>query len=471
MTNADKTLTRMPKTTSNKRKQGDGWSNADHEVRKMEASRKSTKRGEDETMSKRERRSHLLSHDTKNRLEEQKLSLHLTKVTRELKDLRGRLEQWDQESEDRKRNELLKKQQDELAKLTEPPKRRMRLGPETWKLTGAARPAWMVYDFDVRYVDPHAKAHQDFADAVKRQRNLLVLYKKQFGSCDAPSITREFLSLLMQQAMLSLQAKKLKTARAALLECIALESSTAPVTTARCHLIRLYLEHNRPDSARHLIEQYEHDSNCWIRYSAALIEYVSWKLLGEKGSTRASTEATLKQAMQVNPYCALYLAFFSTFQKTMEYTEDVDESADSGLEEAIEYANHEQGAGAWMETEGAIDWLKRVVQRALQTKTLEWSSSLQVLEDLYREQQDSDKEEPQSVANNDAGEEDDGDDHDDEVDVLMYAGMFRTAMEILEENGELTKQVLSEEDSVQNESEEEDGDKEDAESDGNSDSN
>ena len=433
----------------------------------MEASRKSSKRGEEVTMSKRERRSHLLSHDTKNRREEQKMSLHLTKVTRELKDLRGRLEQWDQESEDQKRTELIKKQQEELAKLAEPLKRRMRSGPETWKLTGAARPAWMVYDFDVRYVDPHAKAHQDFADAVKRQRNLLVLYKNQFGSCDAPSITREFLSLLMQQATLSLQAKRFKTARAALLECIALESSSAPVTTARCHLIRLYLEHNRPDSARRLIEQYEHDSNCWIRFSAALIEYVSWKLLGEEGSTRASAEAMLKQAMQVNPYCALYLAFSPTFHKTMEYTDDVDEAADNNLEEAIEYANHEQGAGAWMETEGAIVWLKRVVQNALQTKTMEWSSSLQALEDSYQELQDSDEEEQQGDVRTDDGEDDDGDDDDgDEVDLLMYAGMFRTTMEMLEESGELTKQVLSDDDS-----EEGDGNKEEAEGDENFDSN
>jgi len=303
----------MPKTTSKKRKQGDVWSSGDHEVRKMEASRKSTRKGNDETMTKRERRAHLLSHDTKSRREEQKVTLHLTKVTRELNDMRGRLEMWDQESEDRKHKELQKKQQEELAKLEEPKKRRMRSGPETWKLTGAARPAWMVYDFDVRYVDPYAKAHLDFADSVKRQRNLLILYKNRFGTSDAPPITRTFLSLLMQQAMLSLQAKKIKTARAALLECMALESATAPITTARCHLIRLYLEHNRPDSARRLIEQYGHDNSCWIRYSAALIEYVSWKLLGEKGSTKDTAETTLTQAMNANPYCALYLAFFLNF--------------------------------------------------------------------------------------------------------------------------------------------------------------
>jgi hypothetical protein len=421
----------MPKAT--KRKQDSTWTSGDHEVRKLEASRKFARKGDAETMTKRERRAHLLSHDTKNRRDEQKLALHLTKINRELSDLRNRLERWDQESEDRKHKERVRKRTEDLAKLAEPKPRRTRKGPETWKLTGAARPAWEVYDFDVRYVDPHAKAHLDFSAAVKRQRNLLVLHKNQFGTKEAPPITREFLSLLMQQAMLALQGKKLKTARAALLECLALESTEAPITTARCHLIRMYLENNRPDSARRLIERYELDPNCWIRYSAALIEFVSWKLLGEQGSTRATAGAALTHAINANPYCALYLAFFSTFEKNMEYTDEVDDTAETDLEEAIEYANHEQGARAWMETDGSLEWLKKIVQKALQSKTLEWSSSLKALEDAYRAKQGDDNEKEENA--------------DEEVDVLMFAGMFRTAMEMLEESGELANQEPSDDES------------------------
>jgi len=414
----------MPKNAGSKRRRDQAWTGLDHAIRSAKM-QKSKEDGEE--LSYQERRKAALTRDSQQQQDTHKLRLHIVKTEREIDRLRQRLRAWDDiEEEERARKEGLASTEQQ-----EEPKKKGKKGPETWKLRGAARPAQEVYDFDTRYEDKHVKAHEEACQKAKRSRNILVLFKGRMGeeSDNGPPqpASRNFLALLMQLGHLCLQAKKYKAARAAFIECMDLDGTEQPITSARCHLMRLYLEANRPESARRLWEKLPNDTSVWIRYSAALVEFVSWNLLKEEGSTRESAEALLAKAIQANVFCAYYLAFFETFDTVMEYTEDIEDAEEQTLEEAIEYCCSEQ-RGAWMETEGSIEWLRQVILRALHegsvvglTKShLEWEERL---DQLVEEQEDN------------QDDEDDISEDGEEHDLKMFAGMFVTGMEMLQDAG------------------------------------
>ena len=440
---------------------GTGWSSNDHALRKA----KQRSRLSEEKLMKRERRTALLTRDSREKHEEGKLRLHIKRVQRQLDKLKERLEAWDDVEEARR---LKQQQEEEERKRKEeegllPKKKKGRLGPETWKLKGAARPAWQVYDFDTRYVDPHQKAHEDAAKKVARQRNIMELCKGKFGwdhenTYNVPQPQcREYLSLLMQLGLLSMQANQLKTARQAFLECMELESE-GQITPARNHLMRLYMEANRPESARRLFERLPStDTSVWIRYSAALIEYVSWNVLEEEGSTEEKAEARLGHAIQQNVFCAYYLAFFDTFNQAMEHAEEIEDADENEpLEQAIEYCNSEQ-MGAWKGTDGALEWIQSVMLRLLAggkigdddecevtANHLDWRSSLQQIRDhdaKMKKQIANDKSHysPAQEENDNEDRQEDEDDGDDEsvVDSEMFRGMFELAMDMVESSGQL----------------------------------
>ena len=417
-----------------------GWGSTDHAIRKAKNERKRSAE-EAERRSQRDRRTAVLTRGSKEKVEQGKVRLHTKRVQRQLDGLRVRLERWDdvEERKIRLEKEMAERKRSE-EELNPPAKKRRRKGPETWKLKGAARPAHLVYDFDTRYVDPHVKAHEEARAKAKRCRNVFATCRGRFGeegSDDVPQpFCREFLSLLMQLGNLSVEVKQLKTARKAFLECMDLDSPTTPITPARCQLMRMYMECNRPESARRLWERLgPDDPSVWIRYSAALIEYVSWKLLGEEGSTEQTAGLLLAQAVKANVFCAYYLAFFDTFHDGMEYTDDIEDANEgSPLEEAIEYCNSEQ-VGAWHGTEGASEWIRDSLLRALHSRDgensalspsdLEWRKKLAAARENFRDEGED-------------GHAFDDDDEGPNVDLHMFAGMFETCMEMLEEAGSLS---------------------------------
>lgn len=420
-------------------------------------------------------RSMLLSHDSLEKREEKKLLLHITKAKRQIEKLRARLQAWDEvqeianikamEEEERER-----RRKEEDANAPGPKKRAFRgFRPETWKLRGAARPAHEVYDFDTRYVCPHMKAREEEIAKAKRSVNAFFICKGKFGQAyndeNRPKgctelldkTCREFLATSMQYALLNLEAKKFKSARESLLEIIDLEgySTLTPITNARCRLMRMYLNANRPDSARRLWEKLPSNyTSVWIRYSAALLEFVSWKILEEEGSTQESAEELLVQAIRGNMFCAYYIGFHDTFEQVMEYTDDVEDAEGGTLEQAIEYCNSEQ-MGSWVGTEGAIEWVQSVIVRALNSEMiselsssdLAWEDKLNEMEKSLEEDQASkrckdiavderfDKNESDDDDDDDDDEDDDDDDDDQTVDLGMFIGMYRTSMEMLQDAG------------------------------------
>ncbi|VEU33561.1 unnamed protein product [Pseudo-nitzschia multistriata] len=393
----------------------------------------------DEKREERERRTAVLTRGSKQKREEGKNRLHMKHTQRKLDKLKERLEKWD----DIEEALLLKKEEEERRQKEkeelDPPKKKGRKGPESWKLKGAARPAHLVYDFDTRYVDPHMKAHEEAKKKASRCRNIFVLCKGRFGienDKDVPQPhCREYLSLLMQLGNLSMHSKQLKTARKSFLECMELDSSESPITPARCQLMRLYMEANRPDSARRLWEKLSPtDPSVWIRYSAVLIEYVSFNLLEEEGSSEQNCIDRMVEAIKSNIFCAYYIAFFDDFYQVMEYVDEIEDAHESSpLEEAIEYCNSEQ-LGAWKGTEGAMEWAKRFLLRLVNDESTHGRYGISASDLDWRKAISDTREMHPSSSSVDSDDE-------SVVDVEMYSNMFETAMEMLEDSGALKSKI------------------------------
>ena len=347
-------------------------------------------------------------------------------------------------------------------------RKKPRPGPETWKLRGAARPAWEVYDFDTRYVDPHIKALEEHKEKMQRSVNVLSVCRGRFaedtsaendnqGSNDdlfkpPQPHCRTYLSLLTQLGSLHLSRKNYSSARSSFIEAIELEGyHSNSITNARYQLMNMYLATNRPSAARKLWNMLPTDSSAWIRYSAALIEYVSWNLLGEDGSTQHIAEKALGDAIRGNVYVAYYLGWKDTFDKAMEYTADVVEYGDGNpgsIMEAVEYygcgdmeEEDERGLATWLGTEGSLEWVRSFVLRILNSTDNDadlkailssWETKLAKEEESYEQEKESDSGNDEQVSVDQHEEE-------EEPDLLMYSGMFRTAMDWLQDAGEFIK--------------------------------
>jgi len=295
-------------------------------------------------------------------------------------------------------------------------------------------------------VCPHQQAFKDSAEKAKRLQNIFSLFRGKFASENAPQPQcRNYLSLLNQFGLLNLEAKRFKSARMAFKECMELEGNdpSLVVSPARCRLMRMYLENNRPDEARKLFQEIPDDTSAWIQYSAALVEYVSWKLLGEEGSSEQQALEQLSRAIKSNVFCAYHLAFSDTFSKFIEYSADIEDGPEGTLEEAIEYCASEQ-MNIWIETEGAIDWIKSVVLTVLNgtpltqksgiiRDDLEWEKKLSKAEEDFRKYLDDQESKIDDEKDSYPVDENQNDDkletEDSKVDFLLYSSMFRAAVD------------------------------------------
>ena len=344
-----------------------------------------------------------MAHDTIDQRERKRLQMHIAQAQRKVDRLRERLQNWDPLVE-----EQLQQQQsiDADGAAVTRPKQSKKATPSTPQLKGAARPAWQVYDFDTRYVDPHVQAHEQAKQKAQRTVNLLATKAKLASN----EIARDFLGALMQSGHLYQEAKLYKSARKAFLECMDLDVDS--ITTARESLMRLYVQLDRTDSALRLGAQLSQDDSVWIRYSSALVAF-----RGDKDGW----ENLFAAAIKAHPLCAFYLSNKETFDEVMEYTDELlgsEAGPQSSLEDAIDYATSDH-ADLWVST-GARDALKRHLHDVQQGKhssltadDVDWRSRLDAIaEALTHVEATSDAEAP--------------------VDVNMYIGMFRTAMEMVE---------------------------------------
>jgi hypothetical protein len=515
-----------------------------HQIRLMKKKRKSNRDEHPAPTANSYKNTHL-AHDSHDKLDMAKLRLATAQLQRKVTLLKERLENWDPVEEAKLQLEqhpqssaiVQKMQLDAQNSLKDRTARQKahdeynllhaahgvnssqhrrkanlrskpRAGPESWKLRGAARPAHEVYDFDVRYVDVHVVAKEDANAKARRVKNVIRECRGRFAIEEAEEkddnsttksvflppqpYCRQYLSLLTQLGSLQLHRKNYSSARSSFLEAISLEGHQWPhsITNARNQLMTMYMATNRPSSARQLYMSLPSDNSAWIQYPAALIEYVSWNVLHETGSTAQSAERLLTEAIRGNVYVVYLLAWPNMFERAMEYTHEVVESGlldrkSGSLLEAIEYgcncysgnreseeddAGDDRGMGLWLSTEGSLDWVRSVVLRVLNDNTtiedgsdgltkadlLRWESQLNREEEefeLERNAKDTKlnewraQREESGNCDNDTGsdkdqEEDDGEEEEEEedLDVVMYAGMFRTAMDWLQDAGEFLKE-------------------------------
>jgi hypothetical protein len=413
------------------------WSGADHADRQDKKISKLQKHASGE--SKREHRRAVLTHETAEKRDHTKLRLHLIKTQRELAKLKARLESWDPHEEKERRRIERAAAELNVEQDNDPPKKKGRKGPEAWTLRGAARSAWEVYDFDTRYKDPHLEAHAQAKERAQRSQNILALCKGTFAQ-DAPPEGRDYLSLLMQLGHLSQEAKQFKAARAAWLECMDLEGNK-PITTARESLMRMYLDLKRDEAAVRLGDRLVDDTSVWVRYSTAL--------LAVKTKSADKMETHLVAAIKSNIFCAYYLAFYDTFRTVFEYTEDFQDAEDepqSSLEEAIEYCTSNQ-TDSWIDSQANVSLRNLLLAAskgqhpALLPSDLHWSARLDKIEEVfearrqhaYEDGQDAEPSQGPEKTIDDAQESDE-EDADTPIDLGMFIGMFRTAMEMVEES-------------------------------------
>lgn len=481
-------------------------------------------------VQRREQRTAVLTHETSEKRNATRLRLHITRTKRELETQKAQLTSWDPVAYQKQAQLEKQKAQEQAAAENNGElllrKKRGRKGPESWKLKGAARPAWQVYDFDTRYVCPHIAAHEEHQEKTKRSFNLLALCRKQqeqphfkppalfLNNNNSDSgdnndqendlllyVCRDYLALLMELGHLYLQAKQFKSARETWLQC--LELDYGGISTAGDELMRMYLDLRRYEAAfrlgqRLLVGNTHHQndeddkssnsnskenssssSSVWIQYSTAL---VAWHLKHEMAPEY------LEQAIRFNPFCAYYLAFWNTFDGVMEYTheldamqqqEDEDAPPQSSLEEAIEYcsSNDNQQANRWITMGGHValsDVLLQTIQKkhpSLTRADVDWNARLVKLEQFCQEQEeeaaaaanqqqaedekkktDSSSSEAATEKNEhqvdtEASSSSNDDDNEEEnistsgsneimpptVDLAMFVGMFRTAMEMVQE--------------------------------------
>lgn len=390
------------------------WTGSDHAVRNAKV-----RRTDQQIL-----RTTLLSHDTVEKRQQRRMQLHLTKMQRTVEQLKKRLESWDAVEEQRKQEEeeLKRQQEEEKQKLREQgqPKKNRRKGPETWKLKGAARPAWQVYDFDTRYVCPHQQAHTEAKAKAQRIQNMLALYQGRIA--EGPPVCREYVASLMQLGHISTSLRKFQSARAAWVEVMQLEGSVA-ITTARDDLMKLYLQTNKFDSAHRLAAELKDDPSTCVRFSSAwLAIHQKYTNQDEDTQVNQSTDITVQQAVSMNPFCAYYLAFYDTFSRVLEYADEiqeVDDTPQTSFEEALEYCTTDGVADQW---KIYANELRAVVCR----EKPDWRDRLRLIEEEC---------EARMMGN---GNEEDGNHEGSSLDMKMYIGMFRTAMEMIQETGQLS---------------------------------
>lgn len=186
------------------------------------------------------------------------------------------------------------------------------LDPTKWKLRGGAKPAHEVYQEDVRYVDKFKVEMDRHRESVSRQENLLLTKKGRL--LEGPAVCREYLDAQISLCKALMECGKVNGAGKLAGRCEELQPGYGFADLC----IRCALESNNPAIAR----KYKSESH-WGLYGMALVEFVSWSVLGEEGSTEEVAREALTKAMNKNVLVGFYLAFHDVVDDCLEYKDDV----------------------------------------------------------------------------------------------------------------------------------------------------
>lgn len=66
------------------------------------------------------------------------------------------------------------------------------------------------------------------------------------------------------------------------------------------------------------MDRFPEDNGCDMAWSLVAIEFVSWSVLGEAGSSQELAETALEKAYEANPFLAWYIAYRDIFEEVRE---------------------------------------------------------------------------------------------------------------------------------------------------------
>ncbi|GMF35938.1 unnamed protein product [Phytophthora lilii] len=117
------------------------------------------------------------------------------------------------------------------------------------------------------------------------------------------------------------------------------------------------VDEGRGAEARTLIEEHKDEESPVLAYCQVIIEYVSWEVLEEEGSSEEVVQAAFRKAFALNPFMAVVIAYHETFFQVMEYVDEIKDPKRGSIEEAFVYVS--QNIGVWVDTVGAYQWIEK----------------------------------------------------------------------------------------------------------------
>ncbi|ETI54522.1 hypothetical protein F441_02619 [Phytophthora nicotianae CJ01A1] len=253
-----------------------------------------------------------------------------------------------QRSVDRKLQELRA-----YPKNPPPPKPPARKGPKPpseWKLKGAARPAALLAKIAAGELD---ECGNEFPKPVET----FDLYEKMLkeGKMAEHKDTREYISLLKQLAAACCEAGMPDRGIKNYELCMSLDKTDS--FYSREGLACALVDEGRGAEARALIEEHKDEDSAVLAYCQVIIEYVSWEVLEEEGSSEEVVQKAFRKAFALNPFMAVVTAYHETFFQVMEYVEEIKDPKRGSIEEAFVYVS--QNIGLWVDTVGAYQWIEK----------------------------------------------------------------------------------------------------------------
>lgn len=253
---------------------------------------------------------------------------------------------------------LLKKEESTLRRYRNPndgpakkkrKKKKGRLGYETWKLRGAARPADTLIDTFEDYNDPHA--------------GTVDMFTLHMGSFSSHPQTKVYLDLLTQLAVACGEAgftrKEAETYERVL------QIDAEDKDNCRHLYVMSLLDRGEAGKARALIERFSAtDTGTVMTYSMVLVEVVSWMALEEAGASEALATSAIERAYLANPYALVCLSYASIFEDVVEYADEINPAkcVPGSVQEAIWYCCRQEVKSPWSELEGGEEWLRSILK-------------------------------------------------------------------------------------------------------------
>ncbi|POM72539.1 Hypothetical protein PHPALM_10729, partial [Phytophthora palmivora] len=120
------------------------------------------------------------------------------------------------------------------------------------------------------------------------------------------------------------------------------------------------VDEGRGAEARALIEEHKDEESAVLAFCQVIIEYVSWEVLEEEGSSEEVVQKAFRKAFVafvLNPFMAVVIAYHETFFQVMEYVDEIKNPKRGSIEEAFVYVS--QNIGVWVDTVGAYQWIEK----------------------------------------------------------------------------------------------------------------